>query len=146
MRPTKHQLVREIIDLIGADCSKNLLTQRWSELNDHLAKIKISDPTIALVNGYKGKHKVTYCYWNDAVRRSYKTDIYQIEVVKEDARLKRIEHHKANFKSNTIVFWYVEDEFSSGFRGTHIFKNSSKSEVGVWFGGTGHKVFKTDTL
>jgi hypothetical protein len=146
MKATKNQIVREIIDLEGADYSKSLMVQRLNELKDQLNKIKLNNPTIELVEGYKGKHKVTYCYWDDAVRRSYKTDIYQIEVVKKEDRFDRIDFHKANFKFNTIIFWYEKDHFSARFMGTHIFKHSQKSDVGVWFGGSGHKVFKTDKM
>jgi hypothetical protein len=146
MKSTKYQIVREIIDLLGADCSKSLMAQRLNELKDQLDKIKLNNPTIKLVEGYKGKHKVTFCHWADSVRRSYKTDIYQIEVVKKDKLFERIEYHKGNFTINTILFWYEKDSYFNGFQGLHIFKHLPKSEVGAQFCGSSHKVFKTSRL
>jgi hypothetical protein len=133
-------MISQITDLIGADCSKTLSTWKWNELDQYLAQVKNDNPTIELVEGYKGKHKVTFCSWLDTNGKRYKTDVYQIEVVKESEAGNRIQHHKANFKENTIIFWY-EDGMTNGFVGSHVFKHSAEGEVGVWFGGTGHKVF-----
>jgi len=143
MRLTKHQMISQITDLIGADCSKTLSTWKWNELDQYLAQVKEKNPTIELVEGYKGKHKVTFCSWLDTNGKRYKTDVYNIEVVKKDKATERILFHKENFKQNTIIFWY-EDGHTNGFVGTHIFKHWELGEAGVWFGGSGHKVFSKE--
>jgi hypothetical protein len=142
-RLTKYQMKIEIMDLLGADCSKHLSTFKLNELEQWLSKLRKENPTIELHEGYKGKHKVTFISWLDTNGRKYKTDVYQIEVVNKNDVGKRIQFHKDNFTENTIIFWFENHKvFGNGFRGTHIFKHSAEQkEAGVWYGGSGHKVF-----
>jgi len=135
-------MISQITDLIGADCSKTLSTWKWNELDQYLAQVKKDNPTIELVEGYKGKHKITFCSWSDTNGKRYKTDVYNIEVVNKNKSTERIVYHRDNFTENTIIFWYEDNGFTKAFVGSHVFKHSAEQEeAGVWYGGSGHKVF-----
>lgn len=148
---TKFVLIRNIIDTIGADCRKSLSNYKHFELEEYWNIVQKDYPTIKLEIGYKGKHKVTFCSWNDAISRRYETNEYQIEVVPRSEYSTRINRVKENFKENTIIFTPYEcpdwmKKKNDEFEGYHIFKHSPKQEQpGIWYGGTGHKVFANKT-
>lgn len=147
----KSVLIRNIIDTIGADCSLSLSKYKHFELEEYWNIVQKDYPTIKFEIGYKGKHKVTYCYWADTERRSYETKDFQIEVLLPNDFSKRLAEVKENFKENTILFkayQYPEwmNKKSDEFEGIHIFKhNPEQDSPGVWYGGTGHKVFANKT-